>query len=99
MGHYDDVRERLEMEELERSLEGLSLVDAYYKGVKQFRGKGWHDTPTLRDKFAMSLCGSDLIKDYVMSTRSDTSNTFDETARICYKFADSFLRERNRSKG
>ena len=90
MGHYDDVRERLERKELESSLQGLSLVDAYYKGLAEFRGKGWHDTPTLRDKFAMSLCGSDLIMEYM---------TPDETARICYEFADSFLRERNRSKG
>jgi len=90
MGHYDDVRERLERKELESSLQGLSLVDAYYKGLAEFRGKGWHDTPTLRDKFAMSLCGSDLIMEYM---------TPDETARIAYEFADAFLRERSRRNG
>ena len=99
MGRIRDEREeRLEREELERRLQGLTLREAFYKGLDEFRGHGWNEKPTLRDKFAMSLCRSEVIKDYVTPTRSDT-NTFDETARICYKFADSFLRERNRLKG
>ena len=87
MGHYDNAIDRLKMKELERRLEGLSLVDAYYKGVNEGRPRDWDDTPTLRDKFAMSLCGSDLIMEYM---------TPDETARTAYQFADAFLRERNR---
>lgn len=90
MGHYDDAEERWEIKELERRLQGLTLREAYYKGLNEFRGHGWNDNPTLRDKFAMSLCGSEVIKDHM---------TPDETARICYEFADSFLRERNRLKG
>ena len=87
MGHYDNAIDRLKMKELERRLEGLSLVDAYYKGVNEGRPRDWDDNTTLRDKFAMSLCGSDLIMEYM---------TPDETARTCYEFADAFLRERNR---
>lgn len=86
MGHYDDVEDRLKVKELERRLEGLSLVDAYYKGVNEGRPRDWDDTPTLRDKFAMSL-GAYLIMDFMSP---------DETALSAYEFADAFLRERNR---
>ena len=87
MGHYDNAIDRLKMKELERRLEGLSLVDAYYKGVNEGRPRDWDDTPTLRDKFAMSMCGEVVFMGYLEP---------EETARTAYQFADAFLRERNR---
>ena len=88
MGQYDDVREKLEREELERRLEGLTLVDAYRKGVKEGRPKGWDVTPTLRDKFAMSamtgLTGGTMAAD----------NSARVLADLSYVIADAMMKAR-----
>ena len=90
MGHYDDVQERVERKELESSLQGLSLIDAYYKGLTEFRGRGWHDTPTLRDKFAMAALGALL-------PGAETKAACESVAKDAYFFADEMLKARKKN--
>ena len=88
MGHYDDVRERLEIEELESSLQGLTLREAYYKGLNKFRGKGWHDTPTLRDKFAMAAISGMAVNSHLC---------YEDLSKFAYDLADEMMKARERN--
>lgn len=86
MGHYADAEERWEMRELERRLQGLTVLGAYYKGLNEFRGRGWHSNPTLRDQFAMAAISRDGCQNA------------EDVAKTAYEIADEMLKAREEIK-